>query len=57
MNVIELKNLKKTYYLGKLDVPVLHGIDLEIMQGEFVTITLIPALNTLGFSKGFIRMV
>jgi macrolide transport system ATP-binding/permease protein len=38
MNVIELKNLKKTYYLGKLDVPVLHDIDLEIMQGEFVAI-------------------
>lgn len=38
MNVIELKNLKKTYYLGKLDVPVLHGIDLEIIQGEFVAI-------------------
>ncbi|MCA6071425.1 MAG: ABC transporter permease [Endomicrobium sp.] len=38
MNVIELKNLKKTYYLGKLDVPVLRGIDLEIMQGEFVAI-------------------
>lgn len=38
MKIIELKNLKKTYYLGKLDVPVLHGIDLEIMQGEFVAI-------------------
>ncbi|GHT40675.1 hypothetical protein AGMMS49921_02450 [Endomicrobiia bacterium] len=38
MKIIELKNLKKTYYLGKLDVPVLHSIDLEIMQGEFVAI-------------------
>ncbi|GHT54227.1 macrolide export ATP-binding/permease protein MacB [Endomicrobiia bacterium] len=38
MKIIELKNLKKTYYLGKLDVPVLRGIDLEIMQGEFVAI-------------------
>ncbi|MDR3256674.1 MAG: ABC transporter permease [Endomicrobium sp.] len=38
MKVIELKNLKKTYHLEKLDVPVLHGINLEIMQGEFVAI-------------------
>ncbi|MDR3071090.1 MAG: ABC transporter ATP-binding protein, partial [Endomicrobium sp.] len=38
MKVIELKNLKKTYHLEKLDVPVLHGINLEIMQGEFVAV-------------------
>jgi macrolide transport system ATP-binding/permease protein len=38
MKVIELKNLKKTYHLEKLDVPVLHGIDLSIEQGEFVAI-------------------
>jgi macrolide transport system ATP-binding/permease protein len=38
MKVIEIKNLKKTYRLEKLEVPVLHGINLEIMQGEFVAI-------------------
>ncbi|MDR2067240.1 MAG: ABC transporter permease, partial [Endomicrobium sp.] len=38
MKVIELKDVKKTYYLEKLDVPVLHGINLEINQGEFVAI-------------------
>ena len=38
MKVVELKNLKKTYHLEKLDVPVLHGIDLEISRGEFVVI-------------------
>ncbi len=38
MKVIELKGLKKTYHLEKLDVPVLHGIDLDIVQGEFVAI-------------------
>jgi macrolide transport system ATP-binding/permease protein len=38
MKVIELKNLKKTYHLEKLDVPVLHGINLVIEQGEFVAI-------------------
>lgn len=38
MKVIELKKLKKTYHLEKLDVPVLHGINLEINSGEFVVI-------------------
>ncbi|MDR3112269.1 MAG: ABC transporter permease [Elusimicrobiota bacterium] len=38
MKVIELKNIKKTYRLGKLEVPVLYGINLEIYQGEFVAI-------------------
>ncbi|MDR2709696.1 MAG: ABC transporter ATP-binding protein [Elusimicrobiota bacterium] len=37
-NIIELKNVKKTYYLGEVNVSVLHGIDLEIAQGEFVMI-------------------
>ncbi len=38
MKVIEIKNLKKTYRLEKLDIPVLHGINLEITHGEFVAI-------------------
>ncbi|MDR0486559.1 MAG: ABC transporter permease [Elusimicrobiota bacterium] len=38
MNVIELKNVTKTYHLERLDVPVLFGIDLEIKRGEFVII-------------------
>ncbi|MDR1952028.1 MAG: ABC transporter permease [Elusimicrobiota bacterium] len=38
MKIIELKNLKKTYHLEKTEVPVLHGINLEIEQGEFVMI-------------------
>jgi macrolide transport system ATP-binding/permease protein len=38
MSVIELKGIKKTYRLEELDVPVLHGIDLTIEQGEFVAI-------------------
>ncbi|MDR2191884.1 MAG: ABC transporter permease [Endomicrobium sp.] len=38
MKVIELKNIKKTYHLEKLDVPVLHGITLTIEHGEFVAI-------------------
>ena len=38
MKVIELKDVKKIYHLEKLAVPVLHGINLEINQGEFVAI-------------------
>ncbi len=35
--VIETRGLKKTY-LGKVDIPVLFGIDLQIRQQEFVAI-------------------
>jgi macrolide transport system ATP-binding/permease protein len=38
MKVIELKNLNKTYYLKNLNIPVLHDINLDIMQGEFVAV-------------------
>ncbi|MDR2772074.1 MAG: ABC transporter permease [Elusimicrobiota bacterium] len=38
MKIIELKNIKKSYQLEKIEVPVLHGIDLDIEQGEFVMI-------------------
>ncbi|MFH1368957.1 MAG: ABC transporter permease [Elusimicrobiota bacterium] len=38
MNIIELKDITKTYYMGALDVPVLHGISLNIQQGEFIAI-------------------
>ena len=37
-NVLELKDVSKTYYLGELEVPVLHNIDLHIKQGEFISI-------------------
>lgn len=35
--VVETRGLKKTYF-GKVDVPVLHGIDLQIRAEEFVAI-------------------
>lgn len=36
---IHLKDIVKTYTRGKQQVEVLHGLDLEIEQGEFVAIT------------------
>jgi ABC-type lipoprotein export system ATPase subunit len=38
MELIELKNIYKTYYLGDIDVPVLKGISLNIAKGEFVAL-------------------
>jgi lipoprotein-releasing system ATP-binding protein len=35
--VVITEGLKKTYF-GKVDVPVLHGIDIKIYSGEFVSI-------------------
>lgn len=36
--VISLKNIRKEYSNGKLKVPVLHGINLDIYSGEFTSI-------------------
>ncbi|WP_203334633.1 ABC transporter ATP-binding protein [Planococcus beigongshangi] len=36
--MMKLSDIKKTYGTGGLMVPVLHGIDLEIEEGEFIAI-------------------
>lgn len=36
--VIDIQGITKTYVNGKLTVPVLHGIDLQVNKGEFVSI-------------------
>jgi ABC-type lipoprotein export system ATPase subunit len=38
MEIIELKDIHKTYYMGDIDVPVLKGITLSIRKGEFVAL-------------------
>ncbi len=38
MELIELRDLYKTYHLGEIDVPVLKGISLTVSRGEFVAL-------------------
>jgi ABC-type lipoprotein export system ATPase subunit len=38
MELIELKDIHKTYYLGDIQVPVLKGITLSVKKGEFVSL-------------------
>ena len=35
---IEAKELRKTYRIGKIDVPALRGISFSVQKGEFVTV-------------------
>ena len=36
--ILEGRQLKKTYQLGRANVPVLHDASIEVQQGEWVTI-------------------
>lgn len=38
-NIIELKNISKTYESGKLKVPALSNINLDVRKGEMMAIT------------------
>jgi len=38
MSLLELNNVKKIYQQGKIEVPALRGVDLEVEEGEFTTI-------------------
>ena len=36
--ILKAENLVKTYRVGKVDVPALRGVSLEVHEGEFVAI-------------------
>lgn len=38
MELIELHDVSKTYFLGEIDVPVLKNVSLNIKQGEYVAL-------------------
>ena len=64
--VIELRNVWKTYKLGKIPVHALSGVDLKIHKGEFMTVlgasgsgksTLMNMIGALDVpSKGYIYL-
>ncbi len=35
---IQAENLKKTYRVGKVDVPALNGVSMSVEQGEFISV-------------------
>ncbi len=37
-NVVDIRDITKTYHMGEFDLEVLKGITLQIRQGEFVSI-------------------
>jgi ABC-type lipoprotein export system ATPase subunit len=38
MDLIHLRDITKTYYLGEIDVPVLKGVSLDVARGELVAL-------------------
>ncbi|MEG1641955.1 MAG: ABC transporter ATP-binding protein [Synergistaceae bacterium] len=36
MALVELKNIKKSFYLGKEEIEILHGVDLTVEKGDFI---------------------
>lgn len=36
--MIQLEGIKKIYYMGKIEVPALRGVDINIKNGEFVAL-------------------
>src|SRR3974377_1408351 len=36
--IIEIRELHKTYQMGRVDVPALRGVDLDVARGEFLSI-------------------
>ena len=37
-DIIQIRDLRKTYRVGKVDVQALRGVDLDVAQGDFLSI-------------------
>jgi putative ABC transport system ATP-binding protein len=37
-DIIQVRDLRKTYVVGKVEVPALRGVDLDVKPGEFLSI-------------------
>lgn len=35
---VNIINVRKSYYIGGMEVPILHGIDMSVQRGEFLAI-------------------
>jgi putative ABC transport system ATP-binding protein len=36
--IVEVKNVKKAYRIGRITIPALHGVSFDVEEGEFLTI-------------------
>lgn len=36
--IIEVQDVRKTYHIGKVDVPALRGVSFQVERGEFMTV-------------------
>jgi len=37
-DIIQVRDLRKTYLVGKVEVPALRGVDLDVKPGEFLSV-------------------
>ncbi len=38
MAIVEVKNIKKNYYLGKTVIPALRGVSFQVDTGDFLSV-------------------
>lgn len=48
--VVKAEGLEKTYFMGKVSVPALRGVNLAFRRGEFVVVMGLQGLERLLYS-------